>query len=50
VPGIIPKLSATPGALRTTAPKLGEHTDEILRALGYSAQDISGFREKNIIG
>ena len=30
VPGVVPKLSATPGALRTLAPALGEHTAEVL--------------------
>jgi formyl-CoA transferase len=30
VPGVVPKLSATPGALRTLAPSLGEHTAEVL--------------------
>jgi len=34
VPGIVPKLSATPGAIRTPAPALGEHTDAVLRAAG----------------
>jgi formyl-CoA transferase len=49
VPGIVPKLSATPGAIRTPAPKLGEHTDEVLRSLGFSDQDIAGFRKNHII-
>jgi crotonobetainyl-CoA:carnitine CoA-transferase CaiB-like acyl-CoA transferase len=49
VPGIVPKLSATPGAIRTPAPKLGEHTDEILRGLGLSSRDIDGLRERKII-
>jgi formyl-CoA transferase len=49
VPGVIPKLSATPGAIRTPAPKLGEHTDEVLTELGFSVQEISVFREKNIV-
>ncbi|MBP6902463.1 MAG: CoA transferase [Burkholderiaceae bacterium] len=30
VPGIVPKLSATPGALRSPAPALGEHQDQVL--------------------
>ena len=34
VPGIVPKLSLTPGAINRRAPTLGEHTDETLDALG----------------
>jgi formyl-CoA transferase len=49
VPGVIPKLSATPGAIRTPAPKLGEHTDEVLKALGFSAEEISALRDKKIV-
>jgi formyl-CoA transferase len=49
VPGIIPRLSATPGAIRSPAPKLGEHTDEVLRGLGFSAGDISALRDKKVI-
>ena len=33
VPGIVPRLSATPGALRSPAPTLGEHTAQVLAAL-----------------
>jgi crotonobetainyl-CoA:carnitine CoA-transferase CaiB-like acyl-CoA transferase len=39
VPAVTPKLSATPGQTRWLGPKLGEHTDEILAALGYDAAD-----------
>ena len=35
LPGIVPKLSDTPGATQWIGPKLGEHTEEILRGLGY---------------
>jgi formyl-CoA transferase len=49
VPGIVPKLSATPGAIRSTAPALGEHTDEILGALGYSAAEIAELRKDKIL-
>jgi formyl-CoA transferase len=49
VPGIVPKLSATPGAIRSPAPKLGEHTDEVLQAAGYSPEEISGLRKQGIV-
>ncbi len=49
VPGIIPKLSATPGAIRAAAPWLGEHTDEVLESVGFSPQDIAHFRQNKII-
>jgi len=49
VPGVVPKLSATPGAIRSQAPKLGEHTDEVLREVGYSTLDIAKLREANIV-
>jgi formyl-CoA transferase len=49
VPGIIPKLSRTPGAIRTPAPRLGEHTDEVLREIGYGDAEISRLREANVV-
>ena len=49
VPGIIPKLSATPGAIRTPAPRLGEHTEEVLQRLGFSQEEISAMRTKKIL-
>jgi len=49
LPGIIPKLSATPGAIRAAAPKLGEHTDEVLKSIGFSEQQISDLRKSSII-
>jgi formyl-CoA transferase len=49
VPGIVPKLSATPGAIRSPAPALGEHTDEVLLAAGYSSEQISRLRKQGIV-
>jgi len=49
VPGIVPKLSATPGGIRTQAPKLGEHTDAILAEVGYSTADIAALRKGGIV-
>jgi crotonobetainyl-CoA:carnitine CoA-transferase CaiB-like acyl-CoA transferase len=47
--GIAPKLSETPGAVRSTAPALGAHSDDVLKDLGYSAQEIDSLREQNIV-
>jgi len=49
VPGVIPKLSRTPGAIRTPAPRLGEHTDEVLREIGYGDAEISRLREASVV-
>jgi crotonobetainyl-CoA:carnitine CoA-transferase CaiB-like acyl-CoA transferase len=43
------RLSATPGTIRTRPPELGEHTDALMAELGYSADEITGFRERGII-
>jgi crotonobetainyl-CoA:carnitine CoA-transferase CaiB-like acyl-CoA transferase len=47
--GIGPKLSDTPGSVRSTAPSPGQHTDEVLAALGYSQQDVAALREKGAV-
>jgi len=49
IPGIVPKLSDTPGSTEWLGPKLGEHTDEILAGLGYSPQEIVALREKGAV-
>jgi crotonobetainyl-CoA:carnitine CoA-transferase CaiB-like acyl-CoA transferase len=42
VPGIVPKLSATPGALAHPAPRLGEHSAEVGKGRGWPARDADG--------
>jgi crotonobetainyl-CoA:carnitine CoA-transferase CaiB-like acyl-CoA transferase len=45
MPGIVPKLSDTPGAVRWQGPALGEHTDAVLAQLGMTPADIARLRE-----
>ena len=49
VPGIVPKLSATPGTIRSSAPHLGDDTDTVLQGLGLSAAQIAALRERGIV-
>ena len=42
-------LSRTPSRLRNASPDPGEHSEEILRELGYSDGDIAGLRERRIV-
>jgi crotonobetainyl-CoA:carnitine CoA-transferase CaiB-like acyl-CoA transferase len=46
----IPRLSATPGRLRRPAPALGEHTAEVLGALGLDRAAIDGLARDGVIG
>jgi crotonobetainyl-CoA:carnitine CoA-transferase CaiB-like acyl-CoA transferase len=43
--GVPVKLSRTPGAVRAPGPVLGEHTDEVLAAIGYSEEEIAALKE-----
>jgi alpha-methylacyl-CoA racemase len=47
--GVSVKLSETPGSIRSLAPQLGQHSDEILADLGYSKTDIARWREEGAI-
>jgi formyl-CoA transferase len=49
LPGIVPKLSATPGATAWIGPKLGEHTAEVLSALGYDAAAQAALKKSGAI-
>ena len=43
------ELSETPGTYRRRAPLVGEHTDEILRSLGFGDEEIAALREEQVI-
>ncbi|PHY07843.1 MAG: formyl-CoA transferase [Alcaligenaceae bacterium] len=49
VPGIVPKLSKTPGQITRVAPLLGQHTTEILDSLGLSATQQADFKARGVI-
>ena len=49
VPGIVPKLSATPGQHYRNAPRLGQDTDAVLQEIGFSAQQIKELKDKRIV-
>ena len=49
MPGIVPKLSETPGSCDWVGPQLGEHNSAVLNALGYDAADIARLREDGAI-
>ena len=47
---VAPRLSATPGAIRTPAPALGQHTAEVLRELlGIDATALSGLAARGVV-
>jgi formyl-CoA transferase len=49
MPGVLPKLNATPGTVRSRAPALGEHTDEVLASLGLDDAQRAALRERGVI-
>ncbi|TVT89097.1 MULTISPECIES: CaiB/BaiF CoA transferase family protein [unclassified Pseudomonas] len=49
MPGIVPKLSDTPGSCEWVGPQLGEHNSEVLNQLGYDTAAITRLREGGAI-
>jgi formyl-CoA transferase len=49
VPGVVPKLSATPGGTRWLGPRLGEHTTQVLEELGFDAARIAALKAAGAI-
>ena len=48
VPSVIPKLSRTPGSIKTLAPEIGENTDEILQSIGLTEAQVASLKERGI--
>ena len=49
VPGVVPKLSTSPGGFEHGGPALGEHTDAVLRSLGFDDADIARLRTARVV-
>ncbi|MDE2204673.1 MAG: CoA transferase [Burkholderiaceae bacterium] len=49
MPGVVPKLSGTPGAVQTSAPRLGQHTRNVLRGHGLSDAQIDTLVSQGIV-
>ncbi|MBF8176740.1 CaiB/BaiF CoA transferase family protein [Herminiimonas contaminans] len=49
LPAITPKLSATPGETKWLGPTLGQHTDDVLRTLGYDEAGIAELRRDGVV-
>ena len=48
VPGVIPKLSRTPGSIKTLAPDIGQNTDEILKSIGLTDDQVTSLKNRGI--
>ena len=49
VPGIVPKLSATPGQHRRNAPQVGQDTEQVLQEIGLTAAQIQALKARGIV-
>ncbi|MEB0043579.1 MULTISPECIES: CaiB/BaiF CoA-transferase family protein [unclassified Pseudomonas] len=49
MPGIVPKLSETPGSVNWQGPTLGQHTDSVLDSLGLTAADIARLKTEGVV-
>jgi formyl-CoA transferase len=49
VPGVVPKLSETPGSFQGGGPRLGQHTQEVLQSLGVDDAQLEHLRQKGVV-
>ncbi|MEJ7727784.1 MAG: CoA transferase [Polyangiaceae bacterium] len=47
--GVAPQLLGTPGAVRTAGPNRGQHSDDVLREVGYGVPEIAELRRSGIV-
>ena len=50
VPGVVPRLSATPGGQWRQAPALGQDSEAVLREVGLTEAQIAALRSRGVIG
>jgi crotonobetainyl-CoA:carnitine CoA-transferase CaiB-like acyl-CoA transferase len=48
-PGVVPRLTETPGSVRRPAPELGEHNAEVFGELGLAAEELAALRELGVV-
>lgn len=46
---VVPRLSRTPGSIRTPAPRLGQHNEEVLTSIGIKASEIKNLKAKGVL-
>ncbi|MCX7894065.1 MAG: CoA transferase [Burkholderiales bacterium] len=49
VPGVVPRLTETPGDIGWAGPALGEHTQAVLAEVGYTAEEIAALRSRGVV-
>jgi crotonobetainyl-CoA:carnitine CoA-transferase CaiB-like acyl-CoA transferase len=49
IPGVVPKLSETPGGTRWLGPALGQHTEEVLASIGIRGEAVDDLRRDGVI-
>jgi formyl-CoA transferase len=49
VPGMVPKLSVTPGTHRRNAPELGQDSESVLREIGLTVEQIAALKARGIV-
>jgi formyl-CoA transferase len=48
VPSVLPKLSRTPGSIRSSAPDIGQNTDDVLKEIGLTETQITSLKERGV--